>query len=97
MVLGSFIIRLSIFTWVGDLRWDCLKFTGLNKGKGSTNTCGHGLNKLKWFLRFGIGVCCLAHKLDGLPGGKIVRVSGLLGLEVLDMRLQREERIPLVV
>lgn len=86
-----------MMTRAWNLCYGCIKLTGLDRGKGLTNTCGHGLNELKGLLRSGIGRCCLAHKLDGLPGGKVVRVFGVLGLKVFDMRLQREEGIPLVV
>lgn len=77
-MLGFLFILLFIFSRVWDVCWSCIKPIGLDGEKGSTNTCCYGLDESKWFLRSGIRGCCLAHKLDGLPGGKVVRVPGLL-------------------
>lgn len=60
-------------------------------------SCYHLLNRLERFRRAGVVLRRLSHQLDSLPRRQTILVSlpaRMLGFEVTDMRLKREERGP---
>ncbi len=53
----------------------------------------------EWDGLFASRVCRsgLAHQLDSLPCGKALRIFGVIGAKVIDVRLQLQKRLPLCV